>query len=121
MITTLLIAQSVGLFVGAAVMEPKTAQAITSVAVLTVMLVRPGARFRPDHGVQRVAGVIYSGHAAQSFLVFQTVECFAQVGGYYISTIPGWIGWLKYMSFIYYAFNLLLKVKLAAKLFRRYK
>ena len=33
-----------------------------------------------------------------------------QVGGFYISNIPVWIAWMKYLSFIFYSYNLLLKV-----------
>ena len=35
-----------------------------------------------------------------------------QVGGFYISNIPVWISWLKYASFIFYSYNLLLKARL---------
>ena len=34
-----------------------------------------------------------------------------QVGGFYISNIPVWISWLKYASFIFYSYNLLLKAR----------
>ena len=33
-----------------------------------------------------------------------------QVAGFFVQTIPDWIGWLKYLSFIYYGYNVLLKV-----------
>jgi len=56
---------------GATVMVPKTAQTITSVIMLTMML----------------------------------------VGGFYVTNIPAWIAWLKYLSFIYYGYNLLLKIE----------
>ena len=52
-------------------MVPKTAQTITSVIMLTMML----------------------------------------VGGFYVTNIPAWIAWLKYLSFIYYGYNLLLKIE----------
>ena len=68
---TLLVAQSFGLLIGATVMVPKTAQTVTAVIMLTMML----------------------------------------VGGFYVTNIPTWIGWLKYLSFIYYGYNLLLKIE----------
>lgn len=68
---TLLMAQSLGLLIGATVMAPKTAQTVTTVVNLTMML----------------------------------------VGGFYVTNIPAWIGWLKYLSFIYYGYNLLLKIE----------
>ena len=52
-------------------MVPKTAQTITSVIMLTMML----------------------------------------VGGFYVTNIPAWIAWLKYLSFVYYGYNLLLKIE----------
>ena len=52
-------------------MVPKTAQTITSVIMLTMML----------------------------------------VGGFYVTNIPAWIAWMKYLSFVYYGYNLLLKVE----------
>jgi hypothetical protein len=52
-------------------MIPKTAQTITSVIMLTMML----------------------------------------VGGFYVTNIPAWIAWLKYLSFVYYGYNLLLKIE----------
>jgi hypothetical protein len=41
-------------------MDPKTAQTVTTVLMLTLML----------------------------------------VGGYYVRSVPAWIGWLKYLSFM---------------------
>eukprot|EP00884_Botryococcus_braunii_P008026 jgi/Botrbrau1/17224/Bobra.0621s0002.1 len=35
------------------------------------------------------------------------------VGGFYVNNIPAWIAWMKYLSFIYYGYNLLLKVQFA--------
>lgn len=34
-----------------------------------------------------------------------------QVGGFYVTTIPVWIAWLKYLSFVYYGYDLLLKIE----------
>jgi hypothetical protein len=51
-------------------MVPKTAQTITAIIMLTMML----------------------------------------VGGFYVTTSPPWIAWLKYASFVYYGYNLLLKI-----------
>eukprot|EP00250_Pteridium_aquilinum_P007828 c17471_g1_i1 orf=114-2393(+) len=36
---------------------------------------------------------------------------FLLTGGYYVQHIPGFIKWLKYISFVYYGFRLLLKVQ----------
>ena len=33
-----------------------------------------------------------------------------QVAGFFVQSIPDWIGWLKYLSFIYYGYNTLQKV-----------
>ena len=41
-----------------------------------------------------------------------TITCVVQVAGFFVQTIPDWIGWLKYVSFIYYGYNTLLKVLL---------
>lgn len=41
-----------------------------------------------------------------------------QVAGFFVQTIPDWIGWLKYTSFIYYGYNTLLKVLLQAGVHR---
>ena len=38
-----------------------------------------------------------------------------QVGGFYVTTIPIWIAWLKYLSFVYYAYDLLLKIEYAGR------
>ena len=32
------------------------------------------------------------------------------VAGFFVTNIPGWIGWLRYVSFIYYCYSLLVKV-----------
>lgn len=37
------------------------------------------------------------------------ILAFLLVGGYYVRSIPEWIGWLKYLSFLYWGFNLLIK------------
>ena len=61
--STCFVPQGFGLFVGAAVMNPKTAQTIAAVLMLVFML----------------------------------------ISGYYVRNIPSWIGWLKYLSFLWYA------------------
>lgn len=33
------------------------------------------------------------------------------VGGFYVRSIPVWISWLKYLSFIYYGYGLVLKIE----------
>ncbi|GBF97037.1 ABC transporter G family member [Raphidocelis subcapitata] len=40
---------------------------------------------------------------------------FLLVGGYYARNIPVWIGWLRYLSFLFWGFNILTKIQ-----FRRY-
>lgn len=35
---------------------------------------------------------------------------FMLVGGFYVRNIPDWIGWLKWVSFMTYGYNLVLKV-----------
>jgi len=37
------------------------------------------------------------------------------VGGFYVADVPVWIGWLKYLSFIYYGFNVLLHVEFGGR------
>jgi hypothetical protein len=49
-------------------------------------------------------------------LLFQTattviILTFLLVGGYYVRNIPVWINWIKYISFLYWGFNLLLKIQ----------
>ncbi|KAG2493515.1 hypothetical protein HYH03_008330 [Edaphochlamys debaryana] len=36
---------------------------------------------------------------------------FLLVGGFYVRQVPVWIGWIKYISFVYWGYNLLLKVQ----------
>jgi hypothetical protein len=38
---------------------------------------------------------------------------FMLVGGYYVRGIPPWISWVRYLSFVYWGFNLLLKIEFA--------
>lgn len=66
-----LTAQSMGLLIGANVINPKNGQTIATIFMLSTML----------------------------------------VGGYYVRGIPVWISWLKYVSFIYWGWNLLLKIE----------
>jgi hypothetical protein len=65
--------QSLGLLLGAAFMNPKNAQTIATIIMLSFML----------------------------------------VGGYYVRGIPVWIDWVKYISYVYWGFNLLLKIEFA--------
>lgn len=67
----LLVGQSVGLLIGATVMNPQNGQAIATILMLSLML----------------------------------------VGGYYVTDIPVWIAWVKYVSVIYWGWNLMLKVQ----------
>lgn len=66
-----LVSQSVGLLFGALYQNVKTAQTISTVTVLTIML----------------------------------------VGGFYVQSVPDWIDWLKYLSFIRYGYFILLKLQ----------
>jgi hypothetical protein len=34
-----------------------------------------------------------------------------QVGGFYVNLVPVWIAWAKYLSFLFYGYNLLLKIE----------
>ncbi|GLC73199.1 hypothetical protein PLESTF_001346200 [Pleodorina starrii] len=71
MLLIVLLAQSWGLLFGGTFMDPKAAQTITTVVMLSFLL----------------------------------------VGGFYVKAVPVWIGWIKYLSFIYWGFNLLLKIQ----------
>ncbi|GLI63140.1 hypothetical protein VaNZ11_006048 [Volvox africanus] len=66
-----LTSQSVGLLIGATVINPQNGQTIATIFMLATML----------------------------------------VGGYYVRGMPVWIAWLKYASFIYWGWNLLLKIE----------
>eukprot|EP00198_Chlamydomonas_reinhardtii_P001397 XP_001690733.1 predicted protein [Chlamydomonas reinhardtii] len=68
-ILIVLTSQSMGLLIGATVINPQNGQTIATIFMLSTML----------------------------------------VGGYYVRGIPVWISWLKYVSFIYWGWNLLLK------------
>lgn len=37
------------------------------------------------------------------------------MGGFYVTTIPIWIAWLKYLSFVYYGYDLLLKIEYSGR------
>ncbi|GFR49801.1 hypothetical protein Agub_g11739, partial [Astrephomene gubernaculifera] len=71
-----LTSQSIGLLIGATVINPQNGQTIATIFMLTTML----------------------------------------VGGYYVRGIPVWIAWLKYASFIYWGWNLLLKIEFRHRL-----
>lgn len=34
---------------------------------------------------------------------------FLLMGGYYVRNIPVWISWIRYISFLYWGYNLLIK------------
>lgn len=65
------VAQGLGLFIGAAVMDVKKATTMASVVLLTFML----------------------------------------AGGYYLQHIPDFIKWVKYISFNWYAYRLIMKIQ----------
>lgn len=75
MLLLTLTAQSWGLLLGAVFMNPKTAQTIASIMMLTFML----------------------------------------VGGFYVRDVPVWIRWVKYLSFVYWGFNVLLHVEMSGR------
>jgi ABC-type multidrug transport system ATPase subunit len=75
LILLLLVAQSFGLLVGAIVPIPKTAQTITTVVALVMIL----------------------------------------TAGFFVFQIPVWIGWMRYLSFIFYGYNLLIKVQYSGR------
>ncbi|GLC39402.1 hypothetical protein PLESTM_000892900 [Pleodorina starrii] len=66
-----LTSQSVGLLIGATVINPQNGQTVATIFMLATML----------------------------------------VGGYYVRGMPVWIAWLKFVSFIYWGWNLLLKIE----------
>lgn len=37
------------------------------------------------------------------------------VAGFYVQSIPVWIKWLKYISFVWYSYNLMLKVEFSGR------
>lgn len=50
------------------------------------------------------------------FTALQTVTTvviltFLLVGGYYVRNIPVWISWIRYLSFLYWGYNLLIKAQ----------
>jgi len=71
MLLIILVAQSIGLLIGATVTNIKNCLAIATILMLGIML----------------------------------------VGGFYVRSIPVWISWLKYLSFCYWGWNLLLKIE----------
>eukprot|EP00193_Tetraselmis_chui_P015613 CAMPEP_0177781214 /NCGR_PEP_ID=MMETSP0491_2-20121128/17710_1 /TAXON_ID=63592 /ORGANISM="Tetraselmis chuii, Strain PLY429" /LENGTH=721 /DNA_ID=CAMNT_0019301223 /DNA_START=294 /DNA_END=2459 /DNA_ORIENTATION=+ len=72
---SLLVAQTLGLLLGAGVDNVKTAQTFATVFMLTIML----------------------------------------IGGYYVSVVPAWIAWVKYLSFIYYTYNMTLFIEFSGR------
>lgn len=38
-----------------------------------------------------------------------------QVGGFYVTNMPAWIAWMKYTSFVFYGYNVLLKVEYSGR------
>lgn len=74
-ILSLLVAQTLGLLLGAGVENVKTAQTFATIFMLTIML----------------------------------------IGGYYVAYVPAWIAWVKYLSFIYYTYNLTLAIEFSGR------
>lgn len=42
---------------------------------------------------------------------------FMLVSGYYVRGIPVWISWVKYLSFVYWGFNLMIKIQFSGATF----
>ncbi|KAK9829866.1 hypothetical protein WJX72_008345 [[Myrmecia] bisecta] len=48
-------------------------------------------------------------------IVAVSMLAFMLVGGFYVSAIPVWISWLKYLSFVYFGYNLLIKIEFGGR------
>ena len=90
-----------GLWLGGICMDPKQAQAVTTVVMLT---------FFPDlclslcvclHRGLWLGGICMDPKQAQTVTTVVMLT-FLLVGGFYVRDVPVWIGWVKYFSFIYW-------------------
>ena len=62
------------------------------------------------------------GAAVMNFKSAQTIATLTMLtfmlsGGFYVRDVPVWISWLKYLSFPYWAFNIVLKVEFSSRVF----
>ena len=71
LLLSMFVAQGLGLLLGSWFMNPKTAQTVAAVLMLTIVL----------------------------------------TGGFFVSDIPPWIGWIKWLSYIYYALGIMLYIQ----------
>jgi hypothetical protein len=138
-----LIAQTIGLLLGAIFMNPKTAQTVSTVLMLTFMLVgarrvqrrlllalllllllaAPAARRCPGPGLPASQGGRWragcrpppASHTPTPTRLLTphalTPPPRPLPGGYYVRAIPAWISWVKYLSFLYWGFNLCLRAQ----------
>ncbi|KAE9591052.1 hypothetical protein Lal_00021505 [Lupinus albus] len=74
--------------------------------LLTVLLIAVTSQGAGEMFGAAVMSIKRSGMAASLILML-----FLLTGGYYVQHIPKFMRWLKYMSFMYYGFRLLLKVQ----------
>lgn len=122
MLLLVLIAQSWGLLFGGTFMDPKSAQTITTVV---------------RNNIRASVGMQYHGNQLELWLIanrardvvwiwgcvwcdggcvccgpwLQVMLTFLLVGGFYVRDVPVWIGWIKYVSFVYWGYNLLCKIQ----------
>jgi len=57
-----------------------------------------------------IGASVMSIQSAQTITSILTLA-FMLVGGFFVRDVPDWVGWLKYGSFIWWAFNLVLKIE----------
>ncbi len=57
-----------------------------------------------------IGALVTSVKTAQA-LAASLMLTFILVGGYFVSSIPSWIGWIKWLSFLWYSFPLLLHIQ----------
>ncbi len=50
-------------------------------------------------------------HACLQTVTTVLILAFLLVGGYYVRNIPVWIGWIRYISFIYWGYNMAIKMQ----------
>ena len=119
---TVLLAQSSGLLIGATITNIKNGLAIATIAMLTLMLVGEascrgddGRHYTmtslpcPSHQTALTPGRCEA-HLCTALSLISPLSP-PPLGGFYVRGIPVWISWLKYLSFIYWGWNLLLKIE----------
>ncbi len=63
-----------------------------------------------SQGVGLLIGATVSNVKSCLTIAAVTMLTLMLVGGFYVKNIPVWIDWMKYVSYIYWGWNLLLKV-----------